>query len=400
MDEGFRAIDIVTGDSVCVALSNDGQLRVWGSFRVSHPHFSHPIYLTEHQASDGLLGFDGKPGSPKIQYTPMSIPILAKQKYVQVSCGVDHVLGLSTQGHVWVWGNGQMGQLGRKIIERRKINGLSPERLALRRIRLIGTGSYHSFAVDAKGVVWAWGQNTFQQTGIDPDEEVDQSIIWEPTEVKSLNPKALGMGRQVVQISGGDFHTLFRISDGSVYACGRCDDGQLGFGPAHPSMVQKLKDEDRLNKDRTEEREKQRKQEEKKRRKSGQEVIKQEAESTTDGSPNGPTPIVIDCISKPALIDFPCGDKIAHISASERHNLAVSSDGKVYSWGLGLTCQLGLGKKPKSESATEPQKPPGAIESSPTPTQVSSQQLNGWKVRSASAGGQHCVLLAQKEGGA
>ncbi len=76
------------------------------------------------------------------------------------------------------------------------------------------------------------------------------------------------------------------------------------------------------------------------------------------------------------------------------------SDGKVYSWGLGLTCQLGLGKKPKSESATEPQKPPGAIESSPTPTQVSSQQLNGWKVRSASAGGQHCVLLAQKEGGA
>ncbi len=194
VDEGFRAIDIVTGDSVCVALSNDGQLRVWGSFRVSHPHFSHPIYLTEHQASDGLLGFDGKPGSPKIQYTPMSIPILAKQKYVQVSCGVDHVLGLSTQGHVWVWGNGQMGQLGRKIIERRKINGLSPERLALRRIRLIGTGSYHSFAVDAKGVVWAWGQNTFQQTGIDPDEEVDQSIIWEPTEVKSLNPKALGMG--------------------------------------------------------------------------------------------------------------------------------------------------------------------------------------------------------------
>lgn len=53
-------------------------------------------------------------------------------------------------------GNGQQAQLGRKIIERRKTNGLDPERLAIRNIVLIGSGSYHSFAVDKAGVVYAW----------------------------------------------------------------------------------------------------------------------------------------------------------------------------------------------------------------------------------------------------
>lgn len=53
-------------------------------------------------------------------------------------------------------GNGQQAQLGRRIIERRKTNGLAPERLALRKIARVGSGSYHSFAIDHKGVVYAW----------------------------------------------------------------------------------------------------------------------------------------------------------------------------------------------------------------------------------------------------
>lgn len=36
--ETFRATRIAAGDSVSVALSEDGQVRVWGSFRVSQRH--------------------------------------------------------------------------------------------------------------------------------------------------------------------------------------------------------------------------------------------------------------------------------------------------------------------------------------------------------------------------
>ena len=35
VDEGFRAVKITAGDSICAAISDEGELRVWGSFRVS-----------------------------------------------------------------------------------------------------------------------------------------------------------------------------------------------------------------------------------------------------------------------------------------------------------------------------------------------------------------------------
>lgn len=35
VDEKFRAVRIAAGDSVSASISSDGDLRVWGSFRVS-----------------------------------------------------------------------------------------------------------------------------------------------------------------------------------------------------------------------------------------------------------------------------------------------------------------------------------------------------------------------------
>lgn len=101
---------------------------------------------------------------------------LQQHEFINIACGTDHILALSKTGVVYAWyvlacrysilacslvstisrGNGQQAQLGRKIIERRKTSGLEPERLALRNIVCIGSGSYHSFAVDKAGVVYAW----------------------------------------------------------------------------------------------------------------------------------------------------------------------------------------------------------------------------------------------------
>ena len=35
IDENFRAVQVAAGDSVCAAVSDKGDLRVWGTFRVS-----------------------------------------------------------------------------------------------------------------------------------------------------------------------------------------------------------------------------------------------------------------------------------------------------------------------------------------------------------------------------
>jgi regulator of chromosome condensation len=34
VDENFRATQVVAGDSICAAVNNKGDLRVWGTFRV------------------------------------------------------------------------------------------------------------------------------------------------------------------------------------------------------------------------------------------------------------------------------------------------------------------------------------------------------------------------------
>lgn len=36
LDENFRAVRVAAGDSVSAAISVEGELRVWGSFRVNY----------------------------------------------------------------------------------------------------------------------------------------------------------------------------------------------------------------------------------------------------------------------------------------------------------------------------------------------------------------------------
>lgn len=272
-----------------------------------------------------------------------------------------------------MWGNGQQAQLGRRIIERRKTNALVPERLALRKIVLIGTGSYHSFAVDKDGRVYAWGLNSLHQTGVSEEDGGDEPIIWSPTEVTSLSPKALG-GRRIVQISGGEHHTLFLLSDGTVYGCGRCDGFEIGLGEDHP-LMQEISANRKAMK------------------------LAAEAEGKMFEEPDAfipdPTPIRFPpppttSDPNPALPPYTAPKEgaapinpIVQLSAGSRHNLVVSRSGHVYAWGLGSSCQLGLGSD---------------VDHVQVPTRVRSKALDdGWKVDFASSGGQHCALLVTKK---
>ena len=58
---------------------------------------------------------------------PTALPAFAKVQICSIACGEDHVLALTTTGTVYTWGNGVNFQLGRKIMERRKANGLRPK---------------------------------------------------------------------------------------------------------------------------------------------------------------------------------------------------------------------------------------------------------------------------------
>lgn len=367
--EKFRATRVAAGDSVSIALNERGEVRVWGSFR----------------SNDGLMGFDGTIGSDKTQFLPVALPALTKHSFVQVACGSDHVLALSTEGIVFSWGNGQQGQLGRRIIERRKINGLTPERLMLKDVIMIGAASYHSFAIDKRGDVWAWGLNTLSQLGV----RTSQDTVTMPTRVPSLSPKNLN-GARVIQAHGGQHHSLFLLDDGRVFACGRCDGFELGIDESHPAMKEVLEARNVWATKRDVELKAEMAVWEKR-------MTAKKAAQTGPGG-GGPTgmdmimseedmpprrgPPPDEFVPEPVHVPFPSDAKIVSLSCGARHNLAVDERGVVYSWGFGVCCQLGQGDEEQIE----------------TPTPVVSKQLKPYSTLFATAGGQHCVLLAANKG--
>ncbi|WWC90461.1 uncharacterized protein L201_005396 [Kwoniella dendrophila CBS 6074] len=386
--EGFRAVKVAAGDSVSVAISDQGELRAWGSFR----------------SNEGVLGFDGVPGHPTFQFTPISLPTFSKIKISDVSCGTDHVLALTTTGHVYVWGNGQQNQLGRRVIERRIKNSLEPVRLGLRNIVLVAAGSFHSFAVDLNGIVWAWGLNTFHQCGLDEDNKYSkEEMIIQPQQVDFLNPENHN-GSKVIQISGGEHHSLFLFDNGQVYGVGRSDANELGLSEDHPAF-EGIKERRQITQEEREDKVSQKQKaldkilqstktiDESQKEKAEMELSEAQAALKVPMGEYVPEPVRI-CFPPipeqyevvppfPAYKDSkPSDNPIANISAGTRHNLAISKSGHVYSWGLGNQAQLGLGAD---------------TESAEVPSLVRSKLLRPYSAKVASAGGQHCVLLATKK---
>lgn len=120
-EEGFRAVRVAAGDSISVAIDATGDVRAWGSFRVRATSslssgFDHRLNFTDcssQAAQEGLIGFDGTPGSAPIQFTPVRLAAFKGQAIYQVACGANHVLALTSDGHVFAHGVGEQNQLGR-----------------------------------------------------------------------------------------------------------------------------------------------------------------------------------------------------------------------------------------------------------------------------------------------
>jgi len=169
------------------------------------------------QGNEGRIGFDGKPGSPEVEFNPIIPQNLEKIRFSEAAVGQNHVLALDTNGHIWVWGSGQQNQLGRKILARRLVNGLVPDRLGLRDVVHVGAGAFHSFALLKDGSVYSWGLNSFGQCvlsiiamdqrlietyrcAIVNEDGTAEDIISYPTEVLALHPSN-NDGKTVIQVS-------------------------------------------------------------------------------------------------------------------------------------------------------------------------------------------------------
>ncbi len=158
-----------------------------------------------------------------MQRTPVLIPELKQIK--TLATGSNHVLALNNKGKVYAWGCGQQNQLGRRIVERTRTNGLKPRQIGVSRRPLtsIACGDYHSFAVDAAGSVFSWGLNSYGQTGIRAGAGESSAIVAAPSVVPALS----GVG--VRSVGGAKEHSLAVTNDGDCLVWGRLDGHQTGL---------------------------------------------------------------------------------------------------------------------------------------------------------------------------
>jgi len=140
----------------------------------------------------------------------------------RAAAGNGHTLALLSTGIVWGLGNNGNGQLGDGSTTRR----LAPVAVSgLTNITAIAAGNTHSLARDSSGNVWAWGANGNGQLG---NNTTTQGLV--PIQVVGVGGSGFLTNIAGISASGTNSHSLAVSTTGVVYAWGLNNNGQLGDG--------------------------------------------------------------------------------------------------------------------------------------------------------------------------
>ena len=165
-------------------------------------------------------------------------------------------------------------------------------------VPMVSVGDEYTVALHNDGTVWAWGRNDYGQLGSGTD--TDRLI---PARV--VGPGGVSYLTDIIAVSAGQFHTVALKSDGTVWAWGSNSSGRLGNGTTADSLTPV-------------------------------QVI-----DPTDGT------------------GYLAG--IIAISAGGNHTVALKSDGTVWAWGANGDGQLGNGTTTDSWMPKQVREPGGGV---------------------------------------
>jgi probable HAF family extracellular repeat protein/YVTN family beta-propeller protein len=205
-------VAIAAGDAHGLALTATGTVLAWG--RNSH----------------GELG-RGSAG------TGSNIPVpVGLTGVMKIAAGRDYSLALRSNGELWAWGRNQAGQLGQPVSGENPNPSPLPVPAGGARFVAMSGGFDHMLAIDTLGRVWAWGSNTVGQLGRPNDGSCGPLAGSGLCPTPRLSDTTLPL---ILDVYAGGYHSLVRAQDGSVWAWGRNQQGQLGEGSSldQPSPV-------------------------------------------------------------------------------------------------------------------------------------------------------------------
>jgi alpha-tubulin suppressor-like RCC1 family protein len=132
----------------------------------------------------------------------------------QLSAGVIHTCGVTTENRAYCWGYDGTGALGDGTTTTRT----TPVAVAgTLRFRQVDAGQYHTCAVTTDYRAYCWGYNQFGALG-------------DGTTATRLEPVAVAGGHQFRQVDAGQYHTCGLTTENRVYCWGNSGAGQLGNG--------------------------------------------------------------------------------------------------------------------------------------------------------------------------
>jgi alpha-tubulin suppressor-like RCC1 family protein len=182
---------VSSGQSHTAAIKTNGTLWTWGG----------GLY--------GRLGINAT--------TDRSTPVTTfagGTNWKQVSAGSNHTAAVKTDGTLWTWGYGGLGQLGINATTNRN----TPVQVfgSATNWKQVIAASTHTAAVKTDGTLWTWGYGGLGRLGTNA------------TITRSTPVTTFAGGTNWKQVSSGNFHMAAVKTDGTLWTWGNGGLGQLG----------------------------------------------------------------------------------------------------------------------------------------------------------------------------
>ncbi|CAG9769467.1 unnamed protein product [Ceutorhynchus assimilis] len=202
-----KVIECALGDNHTLFLTNEGRVFSCGN------------------NDYGQLGHDQPRKRPRMSVFQ---PVTGLDAYniTHVACGATHSMALNQWGQVFSWGSDYHGQLGQELGENIQAIPKIVRTLAQYHIVQLACGQRHTVALTDSGDILSWGANNFGQLGVgsfSPSETV-------PKRVNAIS------GLPFVFITCGANHTFAISKSGAVFGWGKNTRGQLGINDMENKM--------------------------------------------------------------------------------------------------------------------------------------------------------------------
>jgi alpha-tubulin suppressor-like RCC1 family protein len=146
------------------------------------------------------------------------VPVAGGLRFNQVSAGVTHTCGVTTDNRAYCWGRNDYGQLGDGTVETR----LTPVPVAGgRRFRVVSAGNFHTCGITPANVLFCWGSNRYGVLGTGTAGS------------NSRTPARVAGGHTWRNVSAGFSHTCGAATTGRGYCWGNNTNFQIGNGTAN-----------------------------------------------------------------------------------------------------------------------------------------------------------------------